>query len=118
MSDKKESRPDIHMESHHQQGGITAYDVNIQPGDRQLSDAAARQLRDYLNGVEFKSLEISVVIGDEEAFRFASQIKNLLVSESFDVNGVNHVVYSAPIQGQVIESPDAAGFVRVIIGNR
>ena len=108
----------IHIESHNQQGGITAYQVNIQPGDRQLSTGAAQQLKDYLNSVNFKSVEVNAVMGDGEAFRFASQIKNFLISEGFDANGVNQVIYSAPVQGQIVEPPNDKGLAKVIIGNR
>jgi len=116
-ADEKQ-QPYVHVESHDQRGGITAYQVNIQPGDRQLSDDAAKQLEDYLKGVSFKSVEVNAVMGDGEAFRFASQIKNFLTSKGFDVKGVNQVVYSAPVQGQAIEPPNDAGVVKVIIGNR
>ncbi len=111
------TRP-IHVESHNQQGGITAYQVNIQPGDRQLSTGATQQLKSYLKGVNLKSVEVNAVMGDGEAFRFASQIKNFLTSEGFDVKGVNQVVYTAPIQGQIVEPPNAEGLVKIIIGNR
>ena len=113
-----DEQPRIDVRSYNQQGGITAYQVNIQPGDRKLTDTAAQQLRDYLNGVEFKSVEVNAVMGDGEAFRLASQIKNFLVSEELNVTGVNQVVYSEPVQGQLIEPPNDAGLVRVIVGGR
>ncbi len=116
MSD--ESMRPIHIESHNQQGGITAYQVNIQPGDRKLSTGAAQQLKNYLKGVNFKSIEVNAVMGDGEAFRFASQIKNFLTSEGFDIKGVNQVMYLAPPQGQIIEPPNNEGLVKVIIGSR
>ena len=117
MSDEKE-QPHIHVESHDQQGGITAYQVNIQPGDRQLTNDGARQLKSYLDGVEFKVVEVNAVMGDGEAFRFASQIKNALASEDVIVQGVNQVIYSAPVQGQLVEPPNDAGVVKIIVGNR
>ena len=115
--EEKEKR-DIHVTSYGQQGGITAYQVNLQPGDRRLSDKVANDLEDRLNSLDFKSVEVNAVMGDGEAFRFASQIKNFLVSKGFDVKGVNQVIYSAPVQGQTIESPNDAGIIKVIIGNR
>lgn len=116
MSDK-DQRP-IHVESHNQQGGITAYQVNLQPEDRRLSHSATAQLKSFLNGVDFKSVHVLAVMGDGEAFRFASQIRNYLVSEGFAVKGVSQAVFGSPVQGQVIELPDAAGVVRIIVGNR
>ena len=57
-------------------------------------------------------------MGDQEAFRFASQIKNCLISKGHQVNGVNQVVYTKPIQGQIIEKPDKGGVLRITIGGR
>lgn len=113
-----EQPPRIHVESHDQKGGITAYQVITQPGDRELKEAEAQQLKSYLSGFEFISIEVIAVMGDGEAFRLASQVKNFLVSEGFNVTGVDQVAYSAPVQGQYIEHPDEAGVVRVIVGNR
>lgn len=110
--------PYIHVESYAQQGGITAYQVNIQSGDRQLSTRPAQQLKDYLDKTDFKTIEVNAIMGDAEAFRFASQVKNYLVSEGFEIKGVNQVVYTAPIQGQIIEPPNDAGMIRIIIGGR
>ena len=113
-----DEQPRIDVTSYNQQGGITAYQVNIQPGDRKLTEISAQQLKDYLNGLAFTSVEVNAVMGDGEAFRLASQIKNFLVSEELNVTGVNQVVYSEPVQGQLIEAPNEAGLVRVIIGSR
>lgn len=118
VSADEKQQPNIHVESHDQQGGITAYQVNIQPGDRQLSDNVTKQLEDYLKSISYKSVEVNAVMGDGEAFRFASQIKNFLTSGGIDVKGVNQVMYAAPVQGQVIEPPNDTGVVKVIIGNR
>ncbi len=118
VSDDEKQQPDIHVESHDQRGGITAYQVNIQPGDRQLTEANAKGLEDALKKFSFKSVDVTAVMGDGEAFRLASQIKNFLVSKGFDVNGVNQAVYSAPVQGQNIEAPNDKGVINIIIGNR
>ncbi len=113
-----EDQPRIDVRSYNQQGGITAYQVNIQPGDRKLAAADAQQLKEYLNGIEFKSVQVEAVMGDGEAFRLASQIKNFLVSEEFSVSGVNQAIYSEPVQGQRVAPPNEAGLVRVVIGSR
>lgn len=105
MSADEKQQPDMHQ-------------VNIQPGDRQLHDVAARQLEDYLMKARFKSVEVNAVTGDGEAFRLASQIKNFLTSKGFDVTGVNQVVYPTPVQGQAIEPPNDAGILKIIVGNR
>ena len=107
----------IEVTSHNQQGGITAYQVNIQPGDRQLTQSAAEQLESKLIDFEFTVIEVNAVMGDGEAFRFASQIKNFLVSKDLPIKGVNQVAYTVPVQGQKIEQHQA-GLVRIIVGNR
>ncbi len=116
MSNENE-RP-IHIESHNQQGGITAYQVNIQPGDRQLTPNVTQQVKEQLNKTKFETIEVNAVMGDGEAFRFASQVKNYLVSEGFEVKGVNQVLYVNPPQGQIIETPKDEGMVKIIIGSR
>jgi hypothetical protein len=90
----------VYVESHNQQGGITAYQVNLQPGDRQLTSQQMKQVRDSLGSVDFKSVEICAVMGDGEAFRFASQIKDFLVSEGIEIAG-----FSLRIQ-QASSTPD------------
>ncbi len=113
-----ENQRPIHIESHNQQGGITAYNVTIQPGDRQLTPNVGQQVKDLLNKTKFKTIEVNAVMGDGEAFRFATQIKNYLNSEGFDVQGVNQVVYANAPQGQIIETPKDEGMVKIIIGSR
>lgn len=113
-----ENQRPIHVESHDQQGGITAYQVNIQPGDRQLTPNVGQQVKDMLNKIKFKTIEVNAVMGDGEAFRFALQIRNYLVSGGFNIEGVNQVLYTNPPQGQIFEAPKDGGMVKIIIGSR
>ena len=115
---EEKEQGDIHVTSHDQRGGITAYQVNIQPGDRQLTPVRGQQVKDLLNKLKFKTIEVNAVMGDGEAFRFASQIKNYLTEEGYEVSGINQVMYTTPVQGQIIERPNDAGMVKIIIGNR
>ena len=114
----KDKEPRIHIESHNQQGGITAYNVNIAPGDRQLSQTGTDQLKGYLDSVDFKKIDITAAMGDAEAFRFASQIKNYLTSEGHEVSGVHQALSMPPMQGQKIEPPNDSGLVKIRIGSR
>ncbi|MFC2021439.1 hypothetical protein ACFLU1_06660 [Chloroflexota bacterium] len=113
----EDQRP-IHVESHNQQGGITAYQVNLQPEDRRLTDGLTKQLKDYLGSVDYKSVDVTAVMGDGEAFRFASQIKNFLESEGYVVKGVNQAIFASPVEAQGIEPPNESGVVKIIVGNR
>ena len=118
MSADEQQQPRVDVESAPQQSGITAYQVDIQPGDRQLTDASAQQLKNFMDDEEFNSIEVTAVMGDGESFRFASQVKNFLASAGFKVTGVTEIAYSAPVRSQAVEPPNDAGVVRVIIGNR
>ena len=108
----------IKVTSHNQQGGITAYQVNIQPGDRVLNDQVVSQLQSKLDEQHFTDIGITAVWGDQEAFRFATQIKNYLEAEGYSVKGVNQAMYSEPIQGQQIRSAGDDGVLEIVIGGR
>ena len=109
----------IHVTSHGQQGGITAYQVNIEPGDRVLTEASAEQLDSQLAQESFDTINLVAVWGDQEAFRLASQIKNHLISKGQKVNGVDQVAFDQPVQGQrIVNNPDRVGVLEIIIGGR
>ena len=108
----------INITSYNQQGGITAYQVNLQPGDRNLKNNGASQIESTLASQSFESISVTAVMGDQEAFRFASQIKNFLDSKGYTVKGVNQAIYREPVQGQIIELADPDGIVNIIIGGR
>lgn len=114
---EKDERPKIHVESHNQTGGITAYQVNIQRGDRVLDASATSEFKDFLRGKEFKYIDVTAVMGDGEAFRFATQIKNFLESEGHTVHGISQALFKSSVEGAVVELPNAAGVIRVIVGN-
>lgn len=114
MSEKKQ----INVTSHNQQGGITAYQVNVQPGDRILDDRLAAQLRSLIDEQQFNGIRVTAVMGDQEAFGFASQIKNYLAGEGYSVDGVNQAVYSAPVKGQNINPAGDDGILNIVIGGR
>lgn len=116
--EQNKQQPSINVTSHNQQGGITAYQVNIQKGDRQLTENAATQLKKYLANKTFSKIDVVAVMGDGEAFRLASQVKNFLVSQGYSVEGVGQAVFSAPVQGQIIEPPNSQGVIKIIIGNQ
>lgn len=115
MSDE----PDIvNVTSHNQQGGITAYQVNIQQGDRVLNKASTDFLEAKLAEYKPTFVEVTAVMGDQEAFRLARQIKNFLVDKGFTVKGVNQGMYTEPIQGVVLNEPDANALVKIVVGGR
>ncbi len=49
-----------------------------------------------------KKVVVTAVMGDQEAFRFASEIKDYLTSQGYEVDGVNQAIFSGPITGQIV----------------
>lgn len=99
------------VSSINQMGGITAGQVNVGHSPRTLDSNSRSSLTQHLDKSE--PVDLTAVMGDAEAFRFATEIKAYLESQGYDVNGVNQAVYSQPIQGQIIEPRN-----KVIIGSR
>jgi len=112
-----ESQGQIHVESHNQQGGITAYQINVQPADRQFSSTSAKQLLGYLKTVTFQKIEVESV-GDEESIRFAEQIKIYLDSQGFNVKDRLTLVANRPMKGIQVIPPDDNGVIRIFVGYR
>lgn len=108
----KEAKTNI--TSVNQSGGITAQTVNIGPQPRHLDTGTASNLESLLS--KDKKITITAVLGDGEAFQFASEIVNYLKSRGYTVDGVNQSVYSQPVMGQIVQ-PTAAGF-DIIIGTK
>lgn len=118
IGEKIMPKKEINVTSYNQTGGITAYNVNIDPQDRKLTPQLAEQLMNNIkqNGIE--TVTVTSVMGDQEAFQFASVIKAFLNDQGVTVNGVNQAVFSKPIQGQIIEPGKDPKTIKVIIGGR
>ncbi len=110
--------PNIHIESQNQQGGITAYQVNIQPGDRELTSSTAQGLKGLLDQTDYESVAVLATMGDAEAYKYASQIKNYLISEDIEVDGVYQAGFTRPVRGHIIQPPNEEGVIKILIGNR
>ena len=110
----KNQNQNVSITSNNQSGGVTAHTVNIGATPRQLNAASAQQL---LQGLpRDKPVTVVAVMGDQEAFSFASQILNHLRANGYTVSGVDQAVYSQPMRGQFI-NPTATGF-EVVVGGR
>ena len=108
-------KPVFNVRSFNQQGGITAGEVNIGPQPRNLNSDLQKQLRSHLPSG--KKVTVTAVMGDGEAFQFAQQVKEFLVSQGYDVSGVDQAVYAQPVMGQNIERRSDDEY-QVIIGTR
>lgn len=104
----------ISITSNNQSGGITAHTVNIGFARRQLDAASAQQLLQQLP--RQKPVKVVAVMGDQEAFAFATQILDHLKANGYQADGVDQAVYSQPVVGQFIK-PTASGF-EVVIGGK
>lgn len=112
MSDDKK----YNVFSVNQMGGITAGQVNIGPQARQMDDANGQQIKQHIP--TSAKVKVTSVMGDGEAFNFATQIKQWLESNGYsNVDGVNQAIYSQPVMGQGIERKSESEF-EIIIGTR
>ena len=62
-----------------------------------------------------KTIKITAVLGDEEAFQFASEIKDYLELQGWRIEGVDRADYNHPIIGQIVIPQDDGG-IEIIIG--
>lgn len=103
------------VSSFNQSGGITAHTVTVGTPHRTI-DARVRQQLDQLTAGKRK-IEVNAVMGDSEAFQFATEITNYLKGKGAPVDGVDQVVYSGPVFGQSVkELPDEG--LAIIVGAR
>lgn len=97
----------------HNQSGNNYMNFGPQPRDLNA------QLEDQLKQLIPTNSKVSVtsVLGDGEAYDFASKIKIYLENQGYIVDGVNQALYSQPVRGQNIELPkDNDATYKVIIG--
>jgi hypothetical protein len=104
----------VNVTSNNQSGGITANQVNIGAIPRNLDDKTQNELLTIIKKKD-EPIDISSVMGDAEAFRYANQINDFLKTQGYSkVDGVSQAIFSKPIIGQFIEK-DSIG-VKIIIG--
>ncbi len=111
----EDNKPEINITSYNQSGGITAHTVNIGMQTRHLDLQEASQLDQHL--LQFKSTAVRVtsVLGDQEAFLFANEIKDYLTSKGFAVAGVDLARYTQPVVGKFIRQSN--NVIEIIIGS-
>lgn len=112
MSD---DRPIFNVNSFGQQGGITAGQVNIGLPPRRLAETQKQDLRGKLP--RSKRIRVMAVMGDEEAFIFAQQIRDFLAQDGYDVSGIDRAMFDRPVVGHGIRPRDD-GTLEVIVGAR
>lgn len=91
--------------------------MNFGSQPRELNAQLKEQLKQIID-VSF-SVNITSVLGDGEAYSFASQIKSYLESQGYKVDGISQAIFSGPVSGQIIEPPkEGDKTYRIIIGNK
>ncbi len=108
------SQNNFNVSSYFQQGGITAAQVNIGKQVRHFTEEVKQALVPHLQSKK-EVIDLVTVWGDQEAFQFSSEIKEFLVSNNYNVNGVNQAIFGTPVKGQIIEHRKEGG-VKIIIG--
>jgi hypothetical protein len=72
---------------------------------RRLSEDQRRILLRELQKLKGEIVDVSVPMGDTEAFALAEQFKAVFSQAGLDVNGVNQGIYSGPMPGLLITVP-------------
>lgn len=85
-------------------------------GDRVLDGAVSARLDSLIGDFRFKSIAVTSVSGDREAFRFAKLIKNYLSEKGHKVTGINQAIYSSPPIGVVINLPGEDRVLNLVVG--
>lgn len=112
---KVENQP-TNVTSYFQSGGITAGQVIVAPPSRKLEPESSNGLLSRLPDKNEK-IEVNCVMGDSEAFQFASEVSDFLKGQGYkNVNGVNQCIYNGPVFGQSVLR-DSLG-VKIVIGAR
>lgn len=106
----------INVTSFFQQGGITANQVFVGKQPRKLNDLLKASLKKMLPEDKSQESIITSVMGDPEAFQFANEIKDYLLSEGYAAKGVNQAIFSQPVTGQNI-TPKTETPCKITIGS-
>ena len=89
----------------------------IKPPVRHLTEEIKVGLDNKLKLLNPKNIIITSVMGDQEAFQYASEIKQYLESKKWNVEGVTQAVYSQPVIGQFLNQ-NSDGNVEILIGGQ
>ncbi|MBS4042202.1 MAG: hypothetical protein KGZ59_05225 [Chitinophagaceae bacterium] len=113
-SENEKDNHKVNVTSYNQQGGITANQVNIGSQPRILNLEVQNQLLQILESKKGQKITIVSIMGDGEAFSFATQIKNYLIEQGHIISGVDQSVYTEPVMGQIF-NPER---LEIIIGTK
>ena len=108
---------DTYVSSKNQKGGITAHTVNINTDKaRHLTDSNKKIIDDLVKQYSGKTFRIFSVLGDQESFAFAEELKTHLLEKGWPVEGVSQAAYNKPVKGLIL-TPDGDK-VKIIVGSK
>jgi hypothetical protein len=114
---KNQQQGTTNITSFNQSGGITAQTVNVGPGKRTLNESVQEQLDNAMIGK--KKVTVVAVMGDGEAFQFATEIFDYLKGKNVPLygGGVVQAAFGRPIIGQIANQlPNDE--LQIIVGSR
>ena len=95
--------------SQNQLGGQIAHSIqNFGPQPRAVSTAAGDALVIALRATQAEHVDLSCVMGDTEGYQLAGSLKGLLTAAGWTVDGVNQAVFSGPIKGVQVVTPNVS----------
>ena len=84
---------------------------------RHLTQDIKTDLNNKLSSFKGKNITITAVMGDQEAFQYATDIKDYLDVQGWNTEGINQAVYSKPVIGQFLNQ-DTNGNINILIGGQ
>lgn len=71
---------------------------------RRLSPAQADRIRPALQDIEPQRVLFKVPWGDQEAFKFAEDLRQLFISAGWEVEGIERAMFNGPLSGLLLET--------------
>lgn len=84
---------------------------------RHLTNEIKSDLDSKLYSSKGQNITITSVMGDQEAFQYASEIKSYLELKGWKISGINQAIYSAPVIGQFMDIK-SDGSIDILIGGQ
>jgi regulator of replication initiation timing len=96
--------------SHHVSSADAAKDIAGRVAtlleDRTIDNAAASRMEATLKTISPAKVRITTVLGDAEAFRYATRIMDILKRAGWQVDGLNQAIFTAPAMGIMMQVAD------------
>jgi hypothetical protein len=76
--------------------------VNCAPPSRAPDDAVSNHLIQDFRATGSYKIPITAVMGDQEAFQYATKLADILKMAGWTIDGVNQSIYTAPMMGLLV----------------